>query len=76
MAKVKANSFLPIDLNEGNVRAIFERCLATEDIPKEKVSRSILFSRTLGYQPEDEIVFYFDKDKLLDNKKNIEYFFV
>ena len=71
----KPPEFIPIDLNEGNVQAIFERCLATDDTPKEQVSRSILFSRTLGYKPEDEIVFYFDKDKLLDNKKNIEYLF-
>ena len=63
------------ELNEGNVQAIFHRCLAADDTPKEQVSRSILFSRTLGYKPEDEIVFYFDKDKLLDNKKNIEYLF-
>ena len=63
------------ELNEANVQAIFHRCLATDDTPKEQVSRSILFSRTLGYKPEDEIVFYFNKDKLLDNKKNIEYLF-
>ena len=63
------------ELTEGNVQAIFNRCLATDHTPKEQVSRSILFSRTLGYKPEDEIVFYFNKDKLLDNKKNIEYLF-
>ncbi len=73
--KIEEQGFRPIDLNEDNVQAIFNRCLAVDDTPKEKVSRSILFSRTLGYKPEDEIVFYFDKDKLLDNKKNIEYFF-
>ena len=67
----KPPEFIPIDLNEGNVQAIFNRCLATEDTPEEQVSRSILFSRTLGYRPEDEIVFYFDKEKLLENKKNI-----
>ena len=71
----KPPEFIPIDLNEDNVQAIFNRCLAADHTPKEQVSRSILFSRTLGYKPEDEIVFYFDKGKLLDNKKNIEYLF-
>ena len=55
---IKTEGFHPIDLNEDNVQAIFNRCLAVDDTPKEKVSRSILFSRTLGYKPEDEIVFY------------------
>ena len=68
-------SFTPLELNEGNVQAIFNRCLATDDSSKESISKSILFSRTMGYKPEDEIIFYFDKDKLLANKKNIEYLF-
>lgn len=63
------------ELNEGNVQAIFNRCLAKDGTPKKNVSRSILFSRTLGYKPEDEVVFYFDKGRLLDNRKNIEYLF-
>ena len=71
----KPPEFIPIDLNEDNIQAIFNRCPAADHTPKEQVSRSILFSRTLGYKPEDEIVFYFDKGKLLDNKKNIEYLF-
>ena len=27
----KANGFNPLDLNEGNVQAIFNRCIATEE---------------------------------------------
>lgn len=73
--KIEEQGFRPIDLNETNVQAVFHRCLATDNTPKEKVSRSILFSRTLGYKPEDEIVFFFDRDKLLANKQNIEYLF-
>ena len=71
----EANKFKPQELNETNVQAIFNRCLATDDTPQEKASKSILFSRTLGYKPEEEIVFYFDKDKLLANKKNIYYLY-
>ena len=72
---MKTEGFHPIDLSEANVQAIFNRCLAKDGTPKENVSRSILFSRTLGYKPEDEVVFYFDKGRLLDNRKNIEYLF-
>lgn len=64
-----------LDLNESNVLDIFNRCLAKDDTPRENVSSSILFSRTLGYKPEEEIVFYFDKGKLLADKKYIKYLF-
>lgn len=67
--------FTPCELNEGNVQAIFNRCLATDDTPRERADRSILFSRTMGYKPEEEIVFFFDRDKLLANKKNIYYLY-
>ncbi len=67
--------FEPLELTEGNVQALFNRCLATDDTPRERASMSILFSRTTGYKPEEEIVFYFDKDKLLANKKNICYLY-
>ena len=70
-----SNQFKPQELNEGNVRAIFNRCLATDETSKDNVSGSILFSRTLGYKPSDEIVFYFDRNKLIANKANIEYLF-
>ena len=75
MAKAKANSFLPIDLNEGNVQAIFNRCLAKEGTPKENISKSILFSRTMGYNPRDELVINFDKKTLLANKQSIDYLY-
>ena len=73
MAKAKANLFLPIDLNEGNVQAIFNRCLATDDTPKGKETTGVLFSRATGFSGEDVKIIYFDRDKLLVNKKNIEY---
>lgn len=63
------------ELNEENVQAIFNRCLATNDTPKENIYVSILFSRMMGYKPEDEVRFYFDKTKLLANKQNIEYLY-
>ena len=59
-----SNQFKPQELNEANVQAIFNRCLATDETSKDNVSKSILFSRTLGYKPSDEIVFYFDRNKV------------
>lgn len=63
------------ELNEGIVQEIFNRCLATNDTPKKNISRSMLFSRTFGYKPDDEFVFSFDKSKLLANKQIINYLF-
>ena len=60
MAKAKANLFLPIDLNEGNVQAIFNRCLATDDTPKGKETTGVLFSRATGFSGEDVKIIYFD----------------
>lgn len=71
----KKYPYCVVDLNEGEVQAVFNRCLAKDGTPKGNVSGSILFSRTLGYKPEDEVVFYFDKEKLLANKKNIQYLY-
>ena len=64
-----------LDLNEMNVQTIFNRCLATKGAPEENVSKSILFSRTLGYKPSDEILLCFDKQKLLENEKSIKYLY-
>lgn len=71
----KPPEFIPIDLNEGNVQAIFNRCLAKEGTPKENISKSILFSRTMGYDPRDELVINFDKKTLLANKQSIDYLY-
>lgn len=71
----KRKAFTPLELNEGNVQAIFNRCLAKEGISEENISESILFSRTLGYKPSDEILLNFDKQKLQENKLNIIYLY-
>ena len=72
MAKAKANLFLPIDLNEGNVQAIFHRCLATKDTPNADVQLSILFEKVMGYD-EDSKPMAFRKSTIGENKKNILY---
>ena len=61
------------DLNEGNVQAIFNRCLATKNT--KELARATLFPPTRGYKEGTEKLIYFDKEALLKNKKSIEYLF-
>lgn len=64
--------FTPLELTEGNVQAIFNRCIAKEGTT-EKIS-SILYYKELGYEKEDLGV-AFDKNALIQNRKNIEYLY-
>ena len=68
----RGEHFTPCDLTEGNVQAIFHRCLAKET-SSEKTS-SILFYREFGYE-KDDIGIGFDKAALRANRKNIEYLY-
>lgn len=70
--KAIINSFIPTALNEGNVDVIFNQCLATEKSKETSYSR--LYLKELGYEKEDTGI-VFDKDIILENKKNIEYLF-
>ncbi|MGM9662594.1 MAG: hypothetical protein ACI3WR_05825 [Oscillospiraceae bacterium] len=65
-------SFTPLELNEGNVQAIFNRCLATEDTPNSDVQLSILFKKIMGYDKDSDPM-AFCKSKIEQNKKNILY---
>ena len=66
-------SFTPLELNEGNVQAIFNRCLRKEG--SKEITRTILFPTLLGYDEKDEIEIAFDKNVLLENEKNIRYLY-
>ena len=70
--EVKAE-FTPVDLNEDNVQAIFERCIAREGTPEDQCFNSILFSRLRGYSPDAERIVVFDRENFLANKKYIQY---
>ena len=65
-------SFIPLELNEGNVEALFNRCLAKEGCTE--TSYSHLYLKELGYEREDTGI-VFDKKTILGNRKNIEYLF-
>lgn len=66
-------SFTPLELNEGNVQAIFNRCLATVD-STQTVPVSP-FPLITGYSAKGNKVVDFDEGKLHANKRNIEYLF-
>ena len=72
MAKAKANSFLPIDLNEGNVQAIFNRCLATKD--SVDFIGVTLFTKETGFSENSKQI-VFDKKEILKNKSTIAYLY-
>ena len=69
---IRQEGFHPLELNEGNVRAIFERCLAKEETVG--MVSSILYYKELGYGKEDLGV-TFDKNALIANQKNIKYLY-
>lgn len=62
-------SFTPPELNEGNVEAIFNRCLATKE--SKSTIYGDLFPTLLGYIGGR--VYKFDKKVIMENRKNIQY---
>ena len=69
----ESNKFKPQELNEGNVQAIFNRCLAKPD--SKKFSYASLFPTTHGYEAGAEKQIQFDTAALVENKRTIEYLF-
>ena len=67
-----SNQFMPQELNEANVQAIFNRCLATKDTPNSDVQLSTLFKKIMGYDKDSDSM-AFCKSKIQQNKKNILY---
>ena len=65
-------SFTPLELNEGNVQAIFNRCIAKEDC--KETSYSHVYLKELGYEKEDTGII-FSKPDILLNRRNIEYLY-
>ena len=69
---IRQEGFHPLELNEDNVQAIFEWCLATKDTPEADEQLSILFKKIMGYE-EDSKPIVFSKSKIEQNKKSILY---
>ena len=68
-----AGKFAPLELDEINVQAIFNRCLATED--SKYFSVASLFPPSHGYERFAERGIKFDSDLLLKNEKSIRYLY-
>lgn len=70
---IRQEGFHPLELNEDNLRAIFERCLAKPD--SKKFSYATLFPTTHGYELGAEKQIQFDTVALVENMRSIEYLF-
>lgn len=66
------NSFTPCDLNEGNVQAIFNRCLKTDET--KEIEYTTLFKKEFGYEKTETPV-HFDRDILDQNIPTIKYLY-
>ena len=67
--------YVALELNEANVQAIFNRCIAKEGTPEDQCFNSILFSRLRGYSPDAERIVVFNRENFLANKKYIQYLY-
>ena len=64
--------FEPMELTEGNVQAIFNRCLPTDSTTE--YLESILQQKSHGYAKDSDSIF-FDKKKILKNLDYIRYLY-
>ena len=65
---IKQEGFQPLELNEDNVQAIFNRCLAKEDEPSTFAQ---VLQKALSGKESD--VVRFSQAKISENSKNISY---
>lgn len=68
----KNDGFKPLELTEGNVQAIFNRCLATKDTTE--YLKSVLYQKEWGHE-QDSNPILFEKKKVLENLKTIRYLY-
>ena len=64
--------FIPIDLNEDSVQAIFKQCLGSKQ--SENLFGLVLLEKKNGY-PQESKKIIFDQEKILSNRDNIAYLF-
>lgn len=67
---IKSEGFRPLELSEGNVQAIFNRCLAKNGTT-ETTASSLYFS-SLGWEKEDDGL-RFSISQLQANQRNVQY---
>lgn len=69
----KGNEFVPIDLNEANIKKIFSACIATSKNIEDNVG-AMLFSKRFGYKENSRPIF-FDKETLEFYRNSIRFLF-
>ncbi|MBR4742912.1 MAG: hypothetical protein IK082_01830 [Oscillospiraceae bacterium] len=67
--------FEPLALNDENVEAVFDRCLASDDTPEEDRAECMAFLGVCGYAREVFKKTYFSKTRMAEDKKNIYYLY-
>ena len=70
--KIEEQGFRPIDLNEDNVQAIFNRCIATKD--SVDFIGVTLFTKETGFSENSKQI-VFDRKEILKNKSAIAYLY-
>ena len=68
----KYSDYGVFDLNEDNVQMIFNRCLATQDTPKDSIIQAKIVSGKLFI---GDLVQSFDKNAIQANRRSIEYLY-
>lgn len=66
------NKFKPMELSEDSVQAIFNRCLAKENTPKDSIIQAKIVS---GEPALGDLELSFDKNTIQANRRNIEYLY-
>jgi hypothetical protein len=69
---IKTEGFRPLDLNETNVSAIFNECVATKD--STNLIGPNLFTKNGGYS-EDSKPIIFEENIIIKNGKSIQYLY-
>ena len=67
--------FEPLILNDENVEAVFDRCLAGDDTPEEDRAECMAFLGICGYARELFRTLYFSRTKIAEDRKNIYYLY-
>lgn len=69
----EGNGFVPVDLNESNIKKIFSACIATSKNIEDNIG-VMLFSKRFGYKENSKPIF-FDKKALESYRNSIKFLF-
>lgn len=67
--------FKPLELNDKNVEAIYERCLADDKTPEDDRAECMAFLGVCGYDRNIFRKLYFSKTAIAADRKNIYYLY-